>query len=305
MIGHSAQSGMLYLCQDDVVAYPLPIDYLRFHSFVSFKIEAAEQGVEYDDDQELDDIISSFEPAMRERASEFLESVGEYKLALRSSVEPERHFELHLKLGNVKDCLRILHELQAQQSDKSRDDVLRSKWKRLGTHCLDTNDYNTAVECLMNCGDYSSCMLIYITSGNRDGIAKIAEIATKEGVANIAFTCHYILNNIPECIDLLHRTGRHSEACIMARTYKPSALQASYEKWNNAYNPNLPALEETTVDQDALEIEKLLSERLATGFPQAKEYPKLKEAVYVNLLRSETPIDRSAIASDWSAGINL
>ncbi|GFE53787.1 beta subunit of coatomer [Babesia ovis] len=303
MIGHSAQSGLLYLCQDDVVCFPLPLDYLRFHSFVASKIEAIGQDQVFEDDAELDKLISSFNSSLKERASEFLESVGEYELALRSSDELERHFELHLKLGNVNDCVRILHDLQAKQSDKCRDDIMRTKWKRLGTYCLKQHDYETAVDCLIRCGDYSSCLLVYVTSGNRDGIAKIAELATKEGASNVAFTCHYMLNNISECINLLHRCGRHSEATIMARTFKPSAVGASFEKWRSTYNPMLPALEEPVENSAALEIESLLAERLTLGFPPSGDYPKLKEAVHVDFMRDDDPVDIKSLGKIWSAGV--
>ncbi|ORM39768.1 Coatomer subunit beta'-1 [Babesia sp. Xinjiang] len=303
MIGHSPQSGLLYLCQDDVVAFPLPIEYLRFHSFVASKMEALVEGLVFDGDAELDQLIFDFGSSLKERASGFLESVGEYQLALRCSEEPERHFELYLKLGKIQECLRILQDLQVKQHDKSRDDVLRCKWKRLGTYCLEQNDYETAVDCLVRCGDYSSCLLIYVVTGNRDGIAKIAELATQDGCSNIAFTCHYMLNNISQCIDLLHRSNRHSEAAIMARTFKPSAIGESFEKWCSTYNPKLPELEKPAEDEDSLELESLLSQRLNLGFPPASEYPNLKEAVHVDFRREDNPVDKSALVSSWSAGI--
>ncbi|GBE59634.1 coatomer beta [Babesia ovata] len=303
MVGYSAQNGCLYLCQQDVVAIPLPVDYLSFHSFVASKADALAQSREFADEEKLEALIAGFEGSMRERASKFLESVGDFELALSTSGEQEHHFELYLKLGRLDDCMRVLHELQAKHVEKSREDNMRSKWKRLGTYCLEQGDYEKAVDCLVRCCEYSSAMLIYVAMGDRDGIAKIAELATKDGDSNVAFTCHYMLNNVSQCIELLQRSNRHSEATIMARTYKPSAVADCFAKWKSSHNPKFPTLGEPEEDPAALEIESLLAERLNIGFPAANEYPNLKEAVHVDFGREDDSVDKSALSSSWHAGI--
>ncbi|GIX66021.1 coatomer subunit beta, putative [Babesia caballi] len=303
VVGYSSQNGCLYLCHNDVYAYPLPPEYLSFHSSVASRVDALARGQEHDDVAHLEQIIDGFSPRLRERASKFLESAGEYQLALRATAEPERHFEIHLKLGNVAECMRILRGMEESRQERPRDDAMRSKWKRLSSSCMDACDYDSAAECLVRCGDYSSAMLLYVVKGNQEGIARIAELATANGDANVAFTCHYMLNNVAECIQLLHRSGRHSEATIMAMHYRPSAMPESFERWREAFGVRTMALGEPELDVEGIALEEALRKRLSLGFPPASEYPKLKDAIHVDLRREENPVDLEELATSWYAGL--
>ncbi|KAK1442013.1 coatomer beta' subunit [Babesia gibsoni] len=302
MIDYSIQNEKLYLCHDDVFSFSLPAEYLSFHSMVASKMDATSQNLSFEKQEELKQLVSNLGDNLKERASKFLEQVGDYELALFSSSEPERHFELYLKLGKVQECLNVLKNITEKQIDKSRDDVMKGKWKRLGTYCLENGEYGTAVDCLVKCNDYSSSMLLYMVMGNSKGIEQIAELATKEGNSNVAFSCHYILNNIEKCIEILHNSNRHSEAALMARTFRPSQMKNCFEKWKNNYNSKSPMLVEIDEDQDGIELERLLEKRLRIGFPTADKYRELKEIVQVDLKRIE-PENREGIASSWSAGM--
>lgn len=304
MIGYSPQNGKLYLCHDDVIAFSLPSEYLAFHSMLASKMDAATHGGEFVHQKELEKLVNGFAPCLKERASKFLESVGDYNTALLSASAPERQFELYLRLGNVEECLHILKELEGMQLDKSRDDALRGMWRRLSTYCLEEGRYDTAVDCLAKCNDYASSMLLHVVMGNREGIREIAELAMQGGESNVAFSCYYVLNDIQKCIEILQNGNRHSEAAIMSRTFKPSLIKDSFDLWVKNRASKTTVLEDPVVDPAALELEEILDKRLKlVGFPPATEYPKLKDSVQTVLKDNDGSLDKESLASDWTAGL--
>lgn len=277
MIGYSSESSLLYLCDDAIYAHPLELEYLNFHALVS---QIGEQGT-----QKVTEAISELSPKLKERASKFLESIEQYKLSLLCTSDPDRKFELNLKLGNVEDCLDLLSKETSVESHRGNK-LLKRQWKRLGDYCLENSRFDVATTCFGFCNDFSNLLLLHTITGNKEGIENLAESAHKAGSTNIAFTCYYMLNNIEKCVEILHASNCHSEATIMARTFKPSLLKDSFDIWKKNFNNSHIILDDPPED-NGRELEKTVEKRLEAGFPDAQLFPKFKDAVYSDFGASE------------------
>jgi hypothetical protein len=51
------------------------------------------------------------------------------------------------------------------------------------------------------------------------------------GKYNVAFICHFLLGQVDECLELLSKSGRISEAAFMARTFAPSKIPEVLHQW--------------------------------------------------------------------------
>jgi coatomer subunit beta' len=79
-----------------------------------------------------------------------------------------------------------------------------------------------------------SLLLVYTSTNDREGLAKLAEQATEAGAHNVAFTCKWSLGDVEGCIDVLVKTGRLAEAVLFAQTYKPSLAPGLVKQWKES-----------------------------------------------------------------------
>ena len=79
--------------------------------------------------------------------------------------------------------------------------------------------------------DLGSLLLLYTSTGSKEGLQLLSTLATDACQNNIAFTCQLALGNIPGCIDILVSTGRYPEAVLFSKTYKPSLTAGLVEQW--------------------------------------------------------------------------
>jgi len=126
------------------------------------------------------------------------------------AVDLDLKFELAVQLGR----LEVAHEI-VKESDSD------TKWKQLSDLAISSCQFNLAEECLYKADDLSGLLLFYSAVGSAGGVRKLAILAAERGRNNIAFISHLLLGEIDECLQLLVRTGRVSEAAFLARTYKP------------------------------------------------------------------------------------
>ncbi len=78
-----------------------------------------------------------------------------------------------------------------------------------------------AESCLHNAEDISGLLLLYTSTGNADGMEKLAKFTAERGRNNIAFICYFLLHRLEDCLNLLCDIGRIPEAAFLARTYMP------------------------------------------------------------------------------------
>lgn len=95
-------------------------------------------------------------------------------------------------------------------------------------------DLALAEESFKHAKDLESLLLLYTSSGSREGLEYLAKVSRDECKNNIAFTCQFALGNLNECVDLLVATKRYTEAVFFAKTYKPSLVAELVKKWKES-----------------------------------------------------------------------
>ncbi|CAN0485473.1 unnamed protein product, partial [Ectocarpus sp. 12 AP-2014] len=85
--------------------------------------------------------------------------------------------------------------------------------------------------CAVNAQDLGGLLLLHSSTGNREGMLALAEVARKAGRTNVAFLSLFVCGKVEECLELLVSAGRVPEAAFMARTYLPSAMGRLVELW--------------------------------------------------------------------------
>src|SRR5690606_13768130 len=126
------------------------------------------------------------------KIARFLEAQEHKELALEISTDHDHKFDLAIQLGRLDLAAAIAREA---------DSV--SKWKQLGDTAMEKWRVNLAEECFIQAKDLSGLLLIYSSSGNANGMEKLAKMAQEDGKSNIAFACYLSLGKIEDCIEIL------------------------------------------------------------------------------------------------------
>jgi len=238
----------VYLCDKDVnlVSYQLSTALLSYQTLVlRDEIEAAQE------------LLPEVPADQMNKIARFLEAQGHKELALEVATDPEHRFELALALNNLAVALEI-----ARESD------VQPRWAAVADKALELWDLKLAEECFLHAKDLGSLLLLYTSSGNKDGLKELARQAEEMGSNNVAFASLWSTGDTLAAIDLLRRTGRLSEAVLFAQTYKPSKAQGLVLEWK-----------ESLEKQSKAKVSRLLGvpgqdEEL---FPEWDEYIKLEE----------------------------
>lgn len=199
LLGYIPRDNSIYLADKDVnvTSYHLSLKVIEYQTIVlRGDMELAAEL--------LEDIPSS----ERTKVARFLETQGYTELALQISEDSEQKFELALSLGDLSVARDIVQESSSDH-----------KWKSLGDAALAAWNITLAEESFTNARDLESLFLIYSSTGNKDGLAEVAKNASNAAKYNLAFNAFWCLKDTDACIELLNKTGRHSEAATMALTY--------------------------------------------------------------------------------------
>lgn len=314
LVGYHGKGEELVLVNNDLITVPLAQQYLKLHSLLH-KARFDEKAI---DEAEFNELVAGYDSGLRLRASKLLEQLCMHNLALKVTDDEERKFGLYLGSCNIVECLRLLGtskeeivayglcigELSNKDCGLSNVD---GKWKALTEKSFHW-DLLVALGCLRRCGSHSELLLLQSVIGNKRGIEVLAQESREAGKLNIAFTCYYMLNNIEACIEIMHDTGRHAEATIMARTFRPSQISSSVEIWRSSYSSEFPPLLDSKTDLlngncSVEQLEKAVRKRLETGFPNALEYSGLKNALQVDLGAAIGNGDGNMLQTNWDFGI--
>ncbi|KAI7535973.1 hypothetical protein KC317_g18525, partial [Hortaea werneckii] len=141
-------------------------------------------------------------------------------LALQVATDPEHRFELALGLGELQIALAL-----------ARDADVEHKWKIVGDAALAAWDLALAEECFTHSNDLGSLLLLYSSASDSAGLTSLAGKAKLAGQWNVAFTCLWLVKDIPGCLDILVQTNRTAEAVLFAQTYAPSRCKGLVEDW--------------------------------------------------------------------------
>jgi coatomer subunit beta' len=158
------------------------------------------------------------------------------ELALQVTSDSDHKFDLSLQLDDLDGALEIVRSVPELEAE--------TKWKAAGDRALAVWRFDLAKECFEKSGDLGALMLLLLSMGDREGLAKLAvqagesyshsyeslvlislcRMVEEKGQNNLAFAILFQLGDTKSCIDLLTKTKRTPEAAIFARTYAPRSV---------------------------------------------------------------------------------
>ena len=214
ILGFIQRDERVYLADKDVnvTSFALSLPVLEYQTLVlQEEMDAAAE------------ILETIPADQLNKVARFLEGQGHKELALEVATDPEHRFELALALSQLQTALEIAREADADH-----------KWKTVGDAALAAWDVATAAECFEHARDIGSLLLLHSSTGDRAGLARLAEQAEGVGAHNVAFSCYWMLGDVERCVGVLTRTGRHAEAALFAQTYKPSLAPGLVREWKES-----------------------------------------------------------------------
>ena len=240
----------VYLCDKDVgvSSYRLSTALLTYQTLVlRGDLESAQ------------DLLPDIPADQMNKIARFLEAQGHKELALEVATDPEHRFELALGLNNLQVALEI-----ARESDSA------TRWGSVADKALEAWDVKLAEECFVHAKDLGSLLLLYTSSGNKEGLLRLAKQAEQSGANNVAFAAMWSTGDVPGCIDLLKRTGRISESVLFSQTYKPSLTSGLAAEWKDSLDKQGKGKVVRLLGVPGLEGDEEL-------FPEWEEYLRLEE----------------------------
>jgi coatomer subunit beta' len=218
ILGYLQRDSRVYLTDKDlsVTSFALSLPVLEYQTLVL-------RG----DMETAAELLPSIPHDQLNKIARFLEGQGHKELALEVATDPEQKFDLALSLNQLDIALEL-----ARSADSDH------KWKTLGDAALAAWDIPMATECFVNAKDLGSLLLVYTSTSDREGLAKLAEQATEAGAHNVAFNCKWSLGDVPGCVDILVKTGRLAEAVLFSQTYKPSLTPGLVAQWKDSLEKN-------------------------------------------------------------------
>jgi coatomer subunit beta' len=218
ILGYLQRDSRVYLTDKDlsVTSFALSLPVLEYQTLVL-----------REDMETAAELLPSIPQDQLNKIARFLEGQGHKELALEVATDPEHKFDLALSLNQLDIALEL-----ARQADSDH------KWKTLGDAGLAAWDVPLATECFVNAKDLGSLLLVYTSTSDRAGLAKLAEQASEAGAHNVAFSCKWSLGDVPGCIDVLVKTGRFAEAVLFSQTYQPSLTAELVAQWKKDLEKN-------------------------------------------------------------------
>jgi coatomer subunit beta' len=275
VLGFIGRDSRVYVCDKhfNIMSFGLPLSLIDYQNAVL-------RG----DVQKAQELLPTVPLDQRNKVAKFLETQGYKDQALEITTDEEQRFELAMQLNKLDVAYQVAVKLDHEE-----------KWKQLGDVALQMWNYGMALECWKKAGDMESCLLMYQTSGNAEGLRELIDIAMRKGDANIAFTCAYLIKDVKKCIDLLVETNRIPEAAFFARTYCPSETQRVVGLWKNVLRKKSVKLADGIADPDtytnlfpdheaSLKLEEIIRN---VGLLPAHGYSKVAKAMDMDLLQSK------------------
>ncbi len=254
LLGYIQRDSRIYLADKDVnvTSFSLSLSVVEYQTLVL-----------RDDMETAAELLPSIPEDQLNKIARFLEGQGHKELALEVATDPEHKFDLALALGHLPVALDLAREANAEH-----------KWKTVGDAALAGWDIALAAECFKSAKDLGSLLLLYSSTGDREGLQSLSAQAQAVGAHNVAFTCLWQLADVEGCIDLLTKTGRTAEAVLFSQTYKPSATGKTVSLWKESLEKEKKGRVAKTIGVPGEDQEL---------FPEWEEYLKL-ESEGVDLL---------------------
>jgi coatomer subunit beta' len=218
ILGYIQRDSRIYLADKDVnvTSFSLSLPVLEYQTLVL-----------REDMETAAELLPTIPADQLNKIARFLEGQNHKELALEVATDPEHKFDLALALNQLDIALELAREADVDL-----------KWKTVGDAALTAWDVALAAECFTHAKDFGSLLLLHSSTGNRDGLSKLAEQAEEAGAHNVAFSCWWLLGDAQRCTEILTKTGRLSEAVMFSQTYKPSLTASVAENWKESLEKN-------------------------------------------------------------------
>ena len=214
LLGYLPSHNRIYLCDKDASFYAFQL---------SLSVIEYQTAVLRGDLDSAAEILLTVPTEQRNRIARFLEAQDLKELALEVSTDPDHKFDLAVGLDDLDTALALARASPHLGS--------QSKWRTVGDRALAGWKVDLAEECFKMANDLAALLLIYTSTGDREGLAQLAQLAVKAGQNNVAFACALQLGDSKECVDVLLATERAPEAALFARTYAPSEASGAARAW--------------------------------------------------------------------------
>lgn len=282
LLGYVAKEDRVFLIDKayNVVSYKLLVSVLNYQTCVVRK-----------DFDTANSILGSIPKSEYNAVARFLESQGFKEEALTVTLDSDHKFELAIDLRKMEIAHAVLMESSRKEEDSTE---INSRWRRLGDLALANGNIDLSQSCAKLSGDLSGLLLLYSSSGDREGLKALADDAQDIGRSNVAFLAYFVTGQVEKCIKLLIDTGRVPEAAFMARTYMPSMISSVLELWK----ADLKQINEKAADaladpakypnlfpdlDWAVKVEEIFKSARDTYVP-AWQYPTAKSDLALNLI---------------------
>ncbi|KAM3528510.1 hypothetical protein MY4038_005861 [Beauveria bassiana] len=214
VLGYIQRDSRIYLADKDVnvTSFSLSLPVLEYQTLVL-----------REDLETAAELLPTIPNDQLNKIARFLEGQGHKELALEVATDPEHKFDLALGLNQLDIALEL-----ARAAD------VEHKWKTVGDAALAAWDVTLATECFTHAKDISSLLLLYSSTGDRDGLTQLAAQAEEKSANNIAFSCYWLLGDVQKCQNILTKTERYAESVLFAQTYKPSLAAAAVTEWKDS-----------------------------------------------------------------------
>lgn len=258
LIGYKATEGKLYLIDKsfNVISWYVNSEVLELQTlvmrgdleqFATGNVVDEESGEEIPDvstitreglSEEYSGYLSNLSKGELNQLSRFFEKLGYLKLSFALSQDFDSKFQIALSTGDLPQAYLLL--ASSQESNPSTALANAQKWKKLGDLAMSQWQMKLAENCYWLASDHASLLLLLSSSNNQKLLTRLAQEAEAKGRYNIAFQAWWLTANVDQCIDLLIKTERFSEAAFLGRTYGTSAqkLQKVTELWKQQLTSN-------------------------------------------------------------------
>ncbi|KAJ6787010.1 hypothetical protein PWT90_08401 [Aphanocladium album] len=213
VLGYIQRDSRIYLADKDVnvTSFALSLPVLEYQTLVL-----------REDMETAAELLPTIPSDQLNKIARFLEGQGHKELALEVATDPEHKFDLALGLNQLDIALEL-----ARAAD------VEHKWKTVGDAALAAWDVALAAECFTHAKDIGSLLLVHSSTGDRDGLAKLAAQAEERSANNVAFSCYWLLGDVKKCQSILTKTERYAESVLFAQTYKPSLATEAVTAWKD------------------------------------------------------------------------
>lgn len=161
----------------------------------------------------------------------FFEKLGYLKLSFSLSQDFDSKFQIALSTGDLLQAHGLLEENREQNPSLAL--AAQPKWKKLGDLAMAKWQMKLAEECYWQANDFTSLLLLLSSSNNKASLQRLAQATEAKGKYNLAFQALWLTGDIDNCVNLLCKTERYSEAAFFARTYGASSdkVESIVESW--------------------------------------------------------------------------